>query len=245
MPLQNPSLLVSMPSFATDPEVALASFFRLGYHIEPNVWISEQCEALIRASENLPSFHDGTFSPAMQPHRLEPMFLNALRNPKIVNIMEQLVSGKVSGIQSEFFFCRPGTRGFALHQDNYYVEAKPDVFASAWSALRDITPEMGGLIIYPGSHYEPILPVKKLIQPCDMAQDPNAHSQQVIMPGGYEPVDLKVPMGATVFLHSHVVHGSHQNCSDQFRYVLLTTYIRCGEPFRPGRYAQRFEIEVS
>ena len=233
-----------MPSFANDPEGALNSYRELGYHIEENVWTSSECEALVRAAENFQSAKDGTFAPLMQPHRLDLLFLSALRNPKIVSIMEMLVSGPVSGLQSEFFFGKPGITGFAMHQDNRAVEAEPDSFASAWSAMQDVTPEMGGLIGYPRTYREPVLPTVETARPPDAGQDPNAYREEVVLPAGYEPVDLYVPMGAVVFMHSHFVHSSHRNRSNQFRRALLLTYIRSGKPFRPGFTAKRAEVQV-
>jgi ectoine hydroxylase-related dioxygenase (phytanoyl-CoA dioxygenase family) len=158
--------------------------------------------------------------------------------------MERLVSGHVSGLQSDFFFCKPGTPGFAMHQDNRTVQAKPDAFASAWSAMQDVTPEMGGLIGYPGTHREPVLPTVATGRPSDPRQDLNAYREEVVLPPGYEPVDLFVPMGAALFMHSHFVHASHQNHSNKFRRALLLTYIRSGESFRPGCTAKRAEVSV-
>jgi phytanoyl-CoA hydroxylase len=180
----------------------------------------------------------------MMPHRTETTFMEALRNPKIVNIMERLLAGRVSAIQSQFFFCKPGTIGFASHQDNYYVEASGDAFASAWSPLQDVKRDMGCLIVYPGTHREPILPVREVSVPHDPGQDPNAHTQEVVIPEGYQPVDMIVPGGSTLFLHAHTVHASHKNVSDRWRRVLLTTYIRSGAAFRPGRSAGRAEVDL-
>ncbi len=232
------------PTFTTDPDEALARYHEVGYHIEPNIWTDDQCQRLIEASTNLPSCKNETFVPAMQPHREEPIFLQALGNPKIVKIMEMLVSGRVSGLQTEFFFCPPGTRGFALHQDNYFVEAKPNVFASAWSPMQDVTPEMGGLIVYPGSHKEPILPVERLCDQEQASQDPNATREQVVLPTQYKPIHVSISKGSTLFIHGQLIHGSNKNISEQWRRVLLATYIRSGEKFRPGCYADRIEINV-
>jgi ectoine hydroxylase-related dioxygenase (phytanoyl-CoA dioxygenase family) len=233
-----------LPQFATDPEAALESYRILGYHIEEDIWTPLECEALVRAAQNFPLPKDGVFAPLMQPHRQDSIFLLALRNAKIVGIMEKLVSGRVSGLQSEFFFSGPGTPGFAKHQDNRSLEAKPDSFASAWSALQHITPEVGGLVGYPGTHNEPILPTVKTGRAPDRDQDPNAYGEEAVLPACYEPLDLVVPAGSVVFMHSHFVHASHQNRSSGFRYALLLTYIRSGEPFRPGFTAQRAEVNV-
>jgi ectoine hydroxylase-related dioxygenase (phytanoyl-CoA dioxygenase family) len=232
-------------SFQTDPEAAFAAYQQLGYHIEPDLFSSKQCDELIAASRSLPSYVDSTLVPVMNPHKLEPVFLSALRHPPLVGIMERILGGPVSGLQTQFFFCRPGTPGFTKHQDNFYVRSKPDTFASAWIALEDVSAANGGLTIYPGSHREPILPTEVVEQPDNIGQDPNANRQQVILPPFYAAVDICLPKGAVVLIHGHVVHQSHQNSTrDRFRHALLMLYLRQGEPFRPGFSAGRAEIEV-
>jgi ectoine hydroxylase-related dioxygenase (phytanoyl-CoA dioxygenase family) len=231
-------------TFAENPEAALESFHQLGYHIEPNVWGQQECDRLVQLAHTLTTDLDNSFTPLMQPHRLHPTFLEALQCSRIVLVMQQLLQGCISALQSEFFFCQPGTKGFSLHQDNYYVEAPTNAFASAWSALVDVTPEMGGLVVYPYSHREPILPVVLNSEQSFLGQDPNACRQAVVVPQSYQPVNLSIPRGSVVFLHGHAIHGSLQNNSNQFRYALLQTYIRKGESFRPGRYAQRSEVEI-
>lgn len=235
---------VNLPQFRDDPGAALQSYFTLGYHIEANVWTPLECKALIRAAQNFPGVEAGAAAPLMQPHRQDELFLYAIRNSKIVQIMESLVSGRVSGLQSEFFFSGPGTPGFTKHQDNRAVEAEPDSFASAWSAMVDITPDMGGLIGYPGTHRESLLATAKTGREPNVSQDTNAYGEEAILPAGYDPLHLVVPIGAVVFMHSHFVHASHQNRSSKFRYALLLTYIRSGTRFRPGFTAKRAEVDV-
>jgi len=240
----NKPRVTRMPQFSDDPVLAFDSYKKLGYHIEENLWSSIEREALLRAARSFSSFKSGVSAPLMQPHRQDRLFLRALRNPKIVSIVEKLVDGKVSGLQTEFFFSGPGTPGFAKHQDNRAVEAKPDAFVSAWCAMVDVTPEMGGLIGYPGTQNEAILPTLKTGMVPDPSQDPNAYGEEAVLPAKYEPIDLVVPAGAVVFMHSHFVHASHRNNSKDYRYALLLTYIRSGESFRPGFNAKRAEVDV-
>ncbi len=231
-------------SFFTDPEEALASYHELGYHIEENIFTPEECEQLIAASRDLENAKSETYRPQMMPHRQNEIYLTAMRHPKLVAIMNKLVDGKAMGLQTEFFYCKPGTRGFSLHQDNFFVQAPYGVFASAWVALTDTYPEKGGLIAYPGSHKEGLLPVRKLELAKDAAQDPNANNEETVVPEKYQPINAVVPRGAAFFIHGHVVHGSNPNKTNEWRYVLLNTYIRQGESFRPGNYAQREAIEL-
>jgi len=235
---------ISRYSFLTAPEKALEDYYELGYHIEPDLFTHEECDHLIAASLELEEAKKGLFRPCMMPHRQNPIYIEAMKKPLLVQIISSLVSGRAVGLQSEFFYCKPGTRGFSLHQDNFYVEAEYGIFASAWLALTDTYLEKGGLIVYPESHKEGQLPTRKLQLAPDTAQDPNANNEEVIVPPSYMPYHAAVPKGAALFIHGHLVHGSNPNITDDWRYVLLMTYIKSGENFRPGRYAKREEVSL-
>jgi len=231
--------LENMVSFRKDPEVALDSYKKLGFHIEYDFWNPKECEEIIEAGRQLDPYKKKVFCPAYNPHRINLTFLNAMRNQKLITIMEKLIGGRVSGLQTQFFYCPPNTPGYAMHQDNSFVEAGRDYFASAWTALQNAPSEMGGLVVYPRSHIEPLLPREKINGRQSKSQDKNANQEQVILPKGYNKLELTVPIGATVFLHGHIVHSSNDNNSNKFRYALLITYIKEGAKFRPGNTAKR------
>jgi len=210
-----------------------------GYWIQENVFSDRECAHLIEASKSFENYANGTHRPAMMPHRTDNLYLDAMRKPEILATIELVVSGKPAGLQTEFFYCKPGTRGFSLHQDNFFVQAPMGAFASAWCALTDTYREKGGLIVYPGTHKEGLLPVHKLAVAQDDGQDPNANNEEVDVPPKYKLLNVCVPKGAVLYIHGHLVHGSNPNVTDEWRHVLLCTYIRTGEPFRAGKYAQR------
>jgi phytanoyl-CoA hydroxylase len=238
-------LPTSARAAASSPAADFEFYAANGYVIVPGIFSAGECEELVAAAKTLPAFVGGSTRPAMQPHQALPVFRKAMAKPDLVGIMERIVGGPIHGLQSEFFYCRPGTRGFARHQDNFFVQAEPDAFASAWAALTDVSPENGGLILYPGTHRCPLLPVEPLHRGPAEGQDPNGNNEQSLVPPQFKAVDAIVPKGAVVFLHAHVVHESHDNRSaDRWRYALLNTYIRRGCSFRPGQYAQRAEVDV-
>lgn len=222
----------------------MAFYHEYGYHIEHNVFTPAECDIVIEAAYELEEAKKGVFRPCMMPHRQHPIFLQALQKSKIVALIAAAVGGKPAGIQTEFFYCKPGTRGFSLHQDNFYVEAEYGVFASAWSPLVDTTQQNGGLIIYPGSHKEGGLPTRKLNLNADAGQDPNANNEETVVPEKYHAVSVSIPQGAALLIHGHLVHGSNSNQSDQARHVLLSTYIKSGSAFRAGNHAKRAEVEL-
>jgi ectoine hydroxylase-related dioxygenase (phytanoyl-CoA dioxygenase family) len=231
-------------SFFTHPEESLASYMETGFFIEENLFSDEECTQLIEASSDLENAKNATYRPQMMPHRTNPIYLNAMRKPALASIINKLVGGKAVGLQTELFYCKPGTRGFSLHQDNFFVQAPLGAFASAWIALTDTYFEKGGLIVYPGTHKEGLLPVRKLTLNKDSAQDPNANNEETVVPPQYQLLNATVPKGAALFIHGHLVHGSNSNQTNEWRYVLLNTYIREGENFRPGNYAQREAVEL-
>jgi phytanoyl-CoA hydroxylase len=216
-----------------------------GYFIASGICSSLACEEIKEKAQDLSTSRDGSFRPCMQPHRHELFFLRIMRIPSIVKTMEVLLGGDVSVIQSQYFFCKPGTPGFTAHQDNFYVRSNYDTFGSAWLALDDVGPENGGLIVYKGSHVEPLLPVQKVEQGDNKGQDPNANYQEAKFDRKkYAQIDVRVKAGSVVFIHGHVLHGSHDNTSNNSRNVILMTYIRKGSSFREGFAAKRCEIDV-
>lgn len=234
----------SVPLVKDRGEVA-ETYAEFGCFCMDGLWTPAEVAEIVAAASDLPSARDGTFGPVMHPHRMSPVFLRALRKPTIVSIMEALLGGEVSGLQTQFFFCRPGTQGFAAHQDNFYVQAPSGDFASVWTAIDDVTVENGALVLFPGTHKEPLLPV----EPCPFhtvqaGQDVNANRVQTVIPPQYAGVDCQMPAGRAAFFHGHTVHSSHPNVSNRTRRALLMTYLRRGSTFRPGNNARREEVDV-
>ena len=220
------------------------TFLECGYAIEPAIFSSENCDRLIDAASELARTHDEGWCPLMQPHRESSVFWDALSEPLLTSKISRLLAGKVDGLQSEFFFSPPETRGFAKHQDNFFVEAPTGAFASAWIALTDITEDNGGLIVWPGTNKEGLLPVRKIAQERDATQDPNSSNEETIVPPKYHSKDIKVAKGDVVFIDGWLVHASYVNHSKKNRPVLLCTYIRRGSPFRAGYHAKREAVPL-
>ena len=217
-----------------------------GYVVVEQMMANLDCWGLICAADTFPSAVNMVYAPLMQPHRTHALFYQTMCNYKIVSMSEILCGGPVSGLQSVWYYGKPGTPGFNIHQDNYFVESEdPDAFVSVWIPMQDITPEMGGLIGYPGSHQEPQLDMIPVDVPWDVSQDKNATREAVILPAGYQPHQFLMKKGDAVFMHSHFLHGSQSNVSDQFRSALLMTYIKKGTKFRPGFTAKRVEVELT
>lgn len=224
---------------------ALAGYLEQGFLLERDVLTTAECERLRRTARGLPSFLAGEVSPANNPHRTHAEFLDALMHPAIVRIAERLVAGALSGLQTQVLYTLPGTPGFNVHQDNFYIGTTVDALVSAWVALEDATVANGTIFAYPGSHREPVLPVEEVP---DAAPHPgqtfNGLRLRTAVPPRYARADLDVPAGAVVFIHGQLLHGSHTNASTRTRMTLLMSYVRRGEPFRRGERGQRTAIQI-
>jgi ectoine hydroxylase-related dioxygenase (phytanoyl-CoA dioxygenase family) len=232
------------PTFAQDSVRALAAYLEAGMHIEPDVLDAQTCDELIAIANDFPAVKAGDYRTVLQPHRKADAFLRALHHPRVTGFLSRVLGGKISGIQTQFFYGKPGTPGFQPHQDNRFVNAPPGKFASAWVALTDVSKENGGLYIYPGSFRESLLEVDEVEAPETTLQDANALRLRCHVPSKYTAVDLNMKKGSVAFFDGHTVHGSHANSSRSHRYALLMTYIARGAPFVPGIYAQREEIPI-
>jgi len=194
----------SPPQFKSDPEGALAGYKKYGFHIEHDVWSKDEISVLNDAAQDLRARTQSDYRPLMHPHRQSPEFLKALRQPFVVDLIEGMLQGEVSGLQTEYFFGVPGTLGFARHQDNFYLEADQHSFGSVWSAMTDVSPENGGLYIYPGTHLEPILNTQRLEGGAGQNQDPNAANEDCIVPEQYAAMNVHLPAGSVVVLHGRL-----------------------------------------
>jgi ectoine hydroxylase-related dioxygenase (phytanoyl-CoA dioxygenase family) len=229
-------------TFASDPEEAYRRYMEDGFFIEPGILTAEECQRVIDASEKLPNAIDGSYIPMMNVHKQDHLFVEVMSNKKVVDIMRRLVHGTPCGLHTQMYYTPPQRAGLGFHQDNYFVEAKDDSFASAWIALVDVTPENGGLFAFVGSHKRGRLDVREV--KADGADARQTVFEETVLPEPYEKRDIFVKRGSAVFLHGYNVHGSYQNNSQTKRYVILNTYIREGEAFRPGRTAKREQFEL-
>ena len=227
-----------------DAQKALSAYSEVGYRVEPAVMSLKFCDGLISAARKFPAVLKGDYRTALQPHVREPIFLEALRHPAVARMMRLILGGEISGIQSQFFYGKPGTPGFQPHQDNRFVNATNGAFASAWIALCDVGPINGGLYIYPGTHREPLLEVEEVEAKETMLQDINALRLRCVVPEKYVSRDIQLSKGDAIFFDGNTIHGSYENKSQTDRFALLLTYVRRGTPFTAGRYAQREEVPI-
>ena len=70
-----------------------------------------------------------------QMHRWDDLSLQWLIDDRLDDVMIALLGRSPYAVQTMIYFKPPGSRGQALHQDNFYLKAEPGTCVAAWMAL--------------------------------------------------------------------------------------------------------------
>lgn len=153
-------------------------------------------------------------------HRWDELSLRWLIDSRINACLTGLLGREPYAVQTMLYFKPPGARGQALHQDNFYLKAKPGTCMAAWMALDQADEANGCMRVVPGSHRWPLL--------CTEKADTRVSFTDVTVPLPPDCTALPVVMnpGDLLFFHGALVHGSSPNTtSDRFRRSLIGHYI--------------------
>lgn len=150
-------------------------------------------------------------------HDLHPYFIDKMRDPKVVKILQQLIGQNLEFLSVKAVYKNAKTRfSSPWHQDWYYW--KGAIKTSVWIALDDATIENGCVRMVPGSH-------NKLFK-WNNVDDPNMFNRRTDekeIEG--LPVDaLAVESGGAVFFHDRTLHGAYENITGADRFSFITTY---------------------
>jgi ectoine hydroxylase-related dioxygenase (phytanoyl-CoA dioxygenase family) len=165
-----------------------------------------------------------------QMHRWDDASLQWMIDPRIDRVLTALLGRSPYAVQTMIYFKPPGSRGQALHQDNFYLKADPGTCVAAWMALDRVDRANGCLEVVPGSHRWPIL--------CTEKADTTVSFTDITVPLP-EPdaaVPIEMEPGDVLFFHGALVHGSAPNITtDRFRRALIGHYIQ-GEAQKVAQY---------
>lgn len=153
-------------------------------------------------------------------HRWDERSLDWLLEPRLDAAMTELLGASPLACQTMLYFKPPGSRGQALHQDQFYLKARPGTCIAAWMALDPCDTENGCLQVVPGSSELPVL--------CAVPADTEVSFTDVTvpLPPGYEPLPMVLAAGDVLFFNGSVIHGSLPNrTSDRFRRALIGHYV--------------------
>ncbi|HJP80699.1 MAG TPA: phytanoyl-CoA dioxygenase family protein [Pseudonocardiaceae bacterium] len=154
-----------------------------------------------------------------QLHRWDELTLRWLLDRRLADALTLLLGAEPYAVQSMVYFKPAGSRGQALHQDNFYLRAEPGTCVAAWMALDTADEANGCMMMVPGSHRWPVL--------CTEKADTRVSFTDVTVPlAGHEAIPVHMGPGDVLFFNGSMVHGSLPNTSaDRFRRALIGHYI--------------------
>jgi hypothetical protein len=213
-----------------------AEYERDGYQVARGLFDAEEVERLrehymrLRAAGTYPGDCVGVNPASDDPlkryprmihmHRWDAASRDWMRDARLNGQMTALLGREPFAVQTMLYFKPPGSRGQALHQDQFYLCVQPGTCMAAWLALDDADEENGCLLVVPGSHTLPVL--------CTEQADLSRSFTDVTVPVP-EALEVRpVPMAAgdVLFFNGSLIHGSAPNrTADRFRRALIGHYI--------------------
>ena len=156
-------------------------------------------------------------------HLLYTWMDELVRHPGILDAIESLIGPDILLYHLTCWIKEPGDGSFvSWHQDGTYFNLTPAEHVTAWVALSDATPESGCMRMMPGSHRA---------GQQDHEQGPTdgnllSNGQQVALDiDESKAIDIVVPSGSVSFHHTHIVHSSGPNKSNDRRIGIGISYI--------------------
>lgn len=221
----------------TDASTLKAAYDRDGFAVARGVFSADETAALrehfmqLRLAGAKPDDFAGEgkvkdddplkqFPRMIHMHRWDATTRTWLLDRRITDRLTLLLGVEPYAVQTMLYFKPPGARGQALHQDNYYLKARPGTCMAAWMALDPCDEDNGCMHLVPGSHEWPVL--------CVQRADLNESFTKVTvpLPEEQQAVPVRMAPGDVLFFNGSVVHGSTPNrTTDRFRRSLIGHYI--------------------
>ena len=158
-----------------------------------------------------------------KPYLLFPFLADAIRDARILDVVEGVLGPDVLCWAGGFFAKNPGDgKIISWHQDStYWGLSEPDV-ASAWLALTPSTVESGCMRVVPGTHTRDQLPHRDTFA----ANNLLSRGQEVAVEvNEAEAHDIVLRPGEMSLHHVRLVHGSAPNRAAHRRVGFVIRYI--------------------
>ncbi|NOU98174.1 phytanoyl-CoA dioxygenase family protein [Paenibacillus sp. LMG 31456] len=155
----------------------------------------------------------------MQPHRFNETALKYMLHEPVLQVLKDLFEENPLAAQTMFYYKPPGSRGQALHQDNFYLKVEPGNCIAAWMAVDSADEENGGLLVVPRTNeHEIVCP--------ELADDTESFTKHLVkVPQGNTIVPAVMKKGDVLFFNGNLIHGSYRNKSkDRFRRAFICHY---------------------
>jgi ectoine hydroxylase-related dioxygenase (phytanoyl-CoA dioxygenase family) len=144
-----------------------------------------------------------------------------LLHERICRCLVAMLAQEPYAIQTMLYCKPPGARGQTLHQDQYYLRARPGTSTAVWMVLDPTDEANGCLQIAPDTQDLPLI--------CPVEADVSESFTTIVvpLPPGIKPVPMVMEAGDVLFFNGQIIHGSLPNTTpDRFRRSLVGHYIK-------------------
>ena len=159
-----------------------------------------------------------------KPHLVYTWAQELIRQPEILDAVEDVIGPDILAWESVFFTKEPHTEDYiSWHQDITYwgLEAEGDV-VTAWVALSPSTVESGCMRVVPGTHLREVVPHADTFSARNMLSRGQEIAVEV---DEAHAVDLVLEPGQMSLHHVKIFHGSHQNRAGDRRIGFAIRYL--------------------
>lgn len=193
-----------MPKRLTDAEVA--TYHENGIHFPLRVMSTEESDALSQSFQDNSEIIKGRRN--QKPHLLFPWLDQLIRDPRILDPVEDVLGPDIWCWGSQFFAKPAGGDAYtSWHQDGTYWGLSSTDIVTAWVALTPSTKESGCLQVVPGTHHSQV-PHEDKFEELNML----SRGQEIAVK--VDPatiVDVELQPGEMSLHHVLLFHGSERN----------------------------------
>ncbi len=172
--------------------------------------------------------HGGTFGKLpdlvrSKSHLLFTWMDDLVRHPKVLDAVESVIGPNILIYHLTSWLKEPQEKSHvSWHQDGTYFGLDPAEQITAWIALTDSTPDMGCIRMLPGTHVIGQQPHDDVVSPDNLL----SRGQTIARRFDFDTaVLMPLKAGQISLHHTHVVHSSDPNRSDQRRIGIGVSYI--------------------
>ena len=163
-----------------------------------------------------------TMHSAIMPHTASDLFRRRVRDPRLTDVVADLIGPDLVVHNSLFIFKSPGIGlPFPWHQDLWYFRKRfeTETTIGTWQAIDDAAVSNGCLWVIPGSH------LGEILEHDELEGDQQQEFKRARVPADETGIPVEVPAGSVLFFHSRLLHRSEHNRSDRWRRTYVCHYL--------------------
>ena len=158
---------------------------------------------------------------------------------KFLQLIFKYIMGykNIYGLQSEFFFNPPKTKGYGHHQDDFFLNTGRNNSFNLWIPLVKTNKLNGTLNFAKKSHKLDINKKLNIFNLDGVGNNENTLNK-------FKKINCICNVGDAILISNHIFHGSGANRSSKNRYVLALGYINNTKKYLPGKTAKRKPFSI-